>query len=287
METIESLLKKSIGFLKEKGFDETRRTAELLLAHALQCNRIDLYLKFDRPLKDEELATYRELIRRRLQHEPTQYIIGTTEFYGVELEVSPATLIPRPDTETLVTVVLDVLKEHYADQSPKILDIGTGTGAIPIAVLSQWNKARFTGIDRSGDALALAKRNAERHGLEESLTLHMVDILAGTPVPLAPYPIVVSNPPYISKEEFATLEPEVNQHEPRYATCDDADGLTFYRTFAGRVNELLLPGGHLIVEIGFGQADDVRTLFENAGLDVRSTVRDLAGIERVVHGVKK
>jgi release factor glutamine methyltransferase len=287
VETIASLLKKSITFLKEKGIDEERRTAELLLTHALRCNRIDLYLRFDKPLAEDELERYREYVKRRIQHEPTQYILGSTEFYGVELEVSPAALIPRPETEHLVSCTLDILNVDYPGQELRILDIGTGTGAIPIAVCSQNSDVRFTAIDKCQKALALAGRNAASHKLESRIEFAEVDILKQSSIADAPFQIVLSNPPYISDAEYQTLEPEVNEHEPAMALNDGGDGLNFYRRIADISQQLLMNDGQLLVEIGYGQADQVQDIFSRAGLASANSFKDYAGIERVIHVKKK
>ncbi len=287
METIASLLKKSIAFLIEKNIGEARRTAELLLAHALNCNRIDLYLRFDTPLGDDELERYRELIRRRLHREPTQYIIGVTEFYGMEFEVAPAVLIPRPETEHLVEAALEILKSFRATAEPKALDIGTGSGIIPIALCSMHEGVRCTAIDVSAPALEIARRNAERREVSERIKFIQADILDSAAIEEAPFHLVVSNPPYISAIEYPTLQPEITRFEPEIALNDGTDGLTFYRRIANRAAELIIPGGTLIVETGYGQADDVRSIFSHAGLSVTGTVRDYSGIERVVLAERK
>ncbi|MBN1447598.1 MAG: peptide chain release factor N(5)-glutamine methyltransferase [Bacteroidetes bacterium] len=283
METVLSLIKKSTTFFDEKGIGEPKLSAEHLLSHALGVKRLQMYLRFDQPIQEQELESFRDMVRRRLRHEPVQYIVGSTEFYGLEFAVSPAVLIPRPETEHLIDALLDLRKEARLKAEPRVLDIGTGSGAIAVALAKQLPDIHVTATDVSQDALNVAEANASRNGVTDLLQFLHHDILTDHVNGLgAPFDIVVSNPPYIPKDDVASLQPEVRDHEPLPATTDGADGLRFYRRFAELVPELLAPGGLLAVEIGYGQASTVRGIFADAGLRDMSVRQDYAGIDRVV-----
>lgn len=283
-ETVLSLLKKSTSFFEEKGVEEAKRSSEHLLAHALGQKRLQLYLRFDQPVAEDELARFRELVRRRLQHEPVQYIVGTTEFYGLEFVVSPQVLIPRPETEHLVEAVIDRLKAGDAAE-PHILDIGTGSGVIAVTLAAQLATALLTATDSSADALAIAATNAEGNGVGDRVTFLPHDILSGDPDALGgPFDAVVSNPPYIATADMAELQPEIRAHEPAAALTDGGDGLSFYRRFAALLPSLLRPGGLLAVEIGYGQSEAVRAILADGGLRDIEVVRDYSGIDRVIVG---
>jgi release factor glutamine methyltransferase len=233
---------------------------------------------------EDELARFRELVRRRLQHEPVQYIVGTTEFYGLEFTVSPHVLIPRPETEHLVEAVIDRLKAGDATE-PRILDIGTGSGVIAVTLAAQLATAQLTATDVSTDALAVAAANAESNGVGDRVTFFPHDILSGNPEAIGgPFDVVVSNPPYIATADMAELQEEIRAHEPIAALTDGGDGLAFYRRFASLLPTLLAPGGLLAVEIGYGQSEVVRGILADAGLRDIEVVRDYSGIDRVVLG---
>lgn len=284
-ETVLSLLKVSTAFFEEKGIDEAKRSAEYLLAHALGQKRLQLYLRFDQPVADDELARFRELVRRRLRNEPVQYIVGTTEFYGLEFAVSPAVLIPRPETEHLVEAVVDRQRAVSASGQASILDIGTGSGIIAITLAAQLPDAHVTAIDVSEAALDIARANASRNKVDDRISLMRQDILAMELNGIGgPFDVVVSNPPYIAQSEIETLQPEVRAFEPVEALTDGGDGLTFYRRFAALLPRLLRPGGLFAVEIGFGQSDDVINIFSARLRDIE-VIKDYSGIDRVVIGI--
>jgi release factor glutamine methyltransferase len=284
-ETVLSLIQKSTAFFEEKGIGEAKLSAEHLLAHALKQKRLQMYLRFEQPVSEEEITCFRALVRRRLQNEPVQYIVGNTEFYGLEFEVSPAVLIPRSDTEHLIDAVLDLHKNELLRPDLRILDIGTGSGAIAVALASQLTAARFTATDISTEALALAGRNAEMHACSSRIRFLAHDIFNGTiDGESTPFDVVVSNPPYIPHDEIAALQPEIKEHEPLIAATDGGDGLRFYRRIAERLHELLIPGGLLVVEIGHGQSQAVTEIFSSAGLSGIEVRKDYAGIDRVVSG---
>jgi release factor glutamine methyltransferase len=283
-ETVLSLLKVSTAFFEEKGIDEAKRSAEHLLAHALGQKRLQLYLRFDQPVAEDELARFRELVRRRLRNEPVQYIVGTTEFYGLEFAVSPAVLIPRPETEHLVEAVIDRQRAVSASGEASILDIGTGSGIIAITLAAQLQNARVTAIDVSEAAIDIARANAARNKVDDRVSLVKQDILAMELNGIGgPFDVVVSNPPYIAQAEIETLQPEVRAFEPMDALTDGGDGLSFYRRIAELLPRLLSPGGLLAVEIGFGQSPAVIEIFSSALRDIE-VVKDYSGIERVILG---
>ena len=280
--TVLSLLQWSSGFLSDKGFDSPRLTAELLLSRVLGCRRIELYTNFDKPLSPDELAGFKSRFKRRLDHEPLQYILGDCEFMGMEFSVDPRVLIPRPETEVLVEFVVKMTKE-FSRPPGKILDIGTGSGNIAISLAKFVPGASIDAIDASAGALEVARFNLQRHGLEAQVRLMECDFLnADAVLPGRDYHFIVSNPPYISEREFALLPPEISVFEPRMATTDGGDGLTFYRTIAEKAKELLSREGSVIVETAYDQAASVRKIFEDAGYQNLETVVDYSGIERVV-----
>ncbi len=282
-ETVLSLIRKSTDFFTAKGIGEAKLSAEYLLAHVLREKRLQMYLRFDQPVQEEELTEFRALVRRRLNHEPVQYIVGSTEFYGLEFAVTPAVLIPRPDTEHLIDTILDFRKSGKIGEHLRLLDIGTGSGAIAVALAAQLPGIRVTATDISGDALALAQENAARHSLTERIAFVTHDIFNGSiEESTAPFDIVVSNPPYVPQSEVDELQPEIRNFEPLIAATDGGDGLRFYRRIAERIDELLAPGGLLALEVGAGQAESVREILEQAGLRDIAVREDYSGIERVV-----
>ncbi len=261
-------------YLAGKGIENARLEAEWLLCAATGLDRVGLYLNFDKPLNDGELAAYRAMVTRRGRREPLQHILGTQEFFGLEFEVSADVLIPRHDTETLV---MEAVARMPAARS--VLDIGTGSGCIAIALAKQLSEASVTASDISVAALAVAQRNAEANGV-------VVEFLHGSLLaPLAgrSFDLIVSNPPYIPSAVIAGLEPEVRDNDPRSALDGGADGLDIYRQLIPAVAAHLNPGGWLLVEVGVDQAEAVAQLFRTAGgFGEPVTARDPGGIERVV-----
>lgn len=263
------------GYLAEKGVENARREAEWLLCAATGLDRVGLYLNFDKPMSDEELAAYRALVGRRAKREPLQHILGSQEFDGLSFEVCPAVLIPRHDTETLIEQAL-----QHAPSPRSILDIGTGSGCIAIALAKRVPEATVTAVDLSPEALAVARRNAEQHGVA-------IEFLHGSffePVAGRRFELIVSNPPYITTADLATLQPEVRDHEPNLALDGGADGLDAYRAIIAQATAHLEPGGWLLFEVGAGQATDVAALLAQAGFGGIITATDPGGIERVVGG---
>jgi release factor glutamine methyltransferase len=270
------VLRLSTGYLQDHGSGTPRLDAELLIGHALGLERIALYTSFDRPLTEPELAACRALLERRGRREPVAYIIGRCGFHGLDLAVDARVLIPRPETEVLVERGVALLGEGASG----VLDVGTGSGAIALAIKAARPDTRVTAADVSADALAVAAANAAALGLE--LELVESDLLAG--LPGRRFGLIASNPPYIAEAEMEALEPEVTRFEPRLATVGGASGTEVLDRLIAAAPAALEPGGWLVVECGAGQAPAVRDLMEAAGgLDVFAE-RDLAGIERVVGG---
>lgn len=263
------------GYLAEKGVENARREAEWLLCEATGLDRVGLYLNFDKPMSEDELAAYRALVTRRGKREPLQHILGSQEFDGLSFLVTPAVLIPRHDTETLLEQAL-----QHAPHPRSILDIGTGSGCIAIALARRLPEAQVTAVDLSVEALALAQRNAELHGAA-------VEFLQGSffePVAGRRFDLIVSNPPYITSADLLALQPEVRDHEPILALDGGPDGLTAYRAIVSQAAAHLEPNGWLLLEVGAGQAADVAALLAQTGFGGIITTTDPGGIERVVGG---
>ena len=256
-----------------KSSDTARLDAELLLGHALGRSRIELYTDFDRPLNEAELAAYRALVSRRARREPVAYILGEWGFRRLTLTVDPRALIPRPETEIVVERCLERLRGL---ESPTVLDVGAGSGAIALALADEHEGARVTAIDVSADALELARENAERTGIAIELLQH--DLREG--LPGGPYDLVVSNPPYVEPADLDSLMPDVRDYEPHVALL----GVGVTEAVADSAATVLRPGGWLVLEVGDGQAGETCEVLQELGyVDVELT-RDLAGRERVVEG---
>jgi len=263
------------GYLAEKGVENARLEAEWMLCESLGLDRVGLYLNFDKPLSEGELATFRAMVARRAKREPLQYILGSQEFCGLDFVVSPDVLIPRHDTEVLVA---EALKRVPADGS--ILDIGLGSGCIAVALAKALQRGRVCGVECSPAALAVARENAARNGAELELVAgSLFEQLDGRR-----FDMIVSNPPYIPTADLSALEPEVRDFEPMGALDGGADGLAFYRSIIPAAPGHLNRGGWLLVEIGIGQGEAVRGLFAGCGFTQIFTQQDPAGIERVVGG---
>jgi len=258
-----------------------RLDAELLAARAFAKSRVELYAYFDQPLAEAELASYRALVKRRIAGEPVAYILGHKEFWSIDFEVDERVLIPRPDTETLVEQALAILGGRAADAPPaRVVDVGTGSGALALALKKERPEDTVFAVDISSAALEVARANSDRLGLP--VTFLEGDLAA----PLAgalPLDLVVSNPPYVVSAEIDRLAPEVRR-EPRMALDGGSDGLAVARRLAVSAHQVLAPGGWLAIEIGAGQADAATEILTAAGYLRIGKRRDLAGIERVVFG---
>ncbi|HZJ02213.1 MAG TPA: peptide chain release factor N(5)-glutamine methyltransferase, partial [Thermoleophilia bacterium] len=290
--TVASLLRVSAEYLADKGSSSPRLDAELLLAEALQLERIQLIIQAERPLSGEEVTRYRELIARRARREPIAYILGRAAFRYLELEVGPGVLIPRPETEELVEAALEELRVRPplapvpsggGWAGPVVADLGTGSGAIAFSLATEGG-VRVLATDSSGEALGVARRNRARMGLAGAVELVSADLLgefaSGT------LRLLVSNPPYIPTHEYEALEPDVRDYEPRAALDAGADGLEVYRRLAPQALSALGPGGVLLVEVGHDQAERVAEVLRGAGLSEVASQRDLSGRERIVRAVR-
>lgn len=274
---IDTILKWTRQYFAEKGVENPRLDAEVLLSHILKKDRMYLYVHFDQPLEEKELAQFRSAVKKRATRLPVAYIIGSKEFMGLDFFVTPAVLIPRPDTEILVETALELLKTV---DSPDILDIGTGSGAISISMLVNLPNAKGTTVDISKEAIAVATSNADKHQVAERLTFCQGDLFA--PVVGQKFSAILSNPPYIPAADISQLEPEVRQ-EPSLALDGGTDGLDFYRRIIQEGKQYLLAGGFIAMEVGFDQAQLVAAMAEETGFfKVSAIVKDYGGIERVV-----
>ncbi len=276
-----ALIRWTTGYFNDHGIDNARTDAEILLAHALGQRRIDLYLNHDQPLCEDELKRFKTMIRRRVDREPVAYITGTREFWSLELSVTPAVLIPRPETECLVEAVLPLL-DNPCDAPVRVLDLGTGSGAIVIALAHEHDCHRYLAMDRSPEALRLARHNARRHGVDGCIDWFSGDWDA----PLAPgrkrFDLIVSNPPYIRSPDMQTLQPEIRRFEPQAALDGSSDGLACLMRILEFAHRYLADGGTLALEMGYDQAADVQAAAKRIGhyTPVR-IVRDYAGLDRV------
>ena len=267
------VVRRATEYLAAKGVDSPRLDAEHLLGKALGLSRVELYMHLDRPLTDPERYAYRELIRRRGEREPLAYVLGEWDFRRLTLAVDRRALVPRPETEIVVERVLALLD---GKPDPDVLDVGTGTGAIALAIKDERPGARVTAMDLSRDALELATENSRRTGLDVRFVEE--DLVKGFGVDA--YDLVVSNPPYVSPEEVDSLQPEVRDWEPLLATV----GTTQTRDVARHALTALRPGGYLVVEVADERAGDAASLLEELGYDEVRLSHDLTGRERIAEG---
>lgn len=284
--TIKPLLDITTDYLASKGVESPRLTAELLLAHRLGCRRLDLYLRFDQPLSEDELNGFRELVRRRIRREPLQYIRGRQEFWSLDFEVAEGVLIPRPETERLVERALSTLKEHPSREGrvQRVLDLGTGSGILAVALAREMENTTVWASDVSKRALSVARRNAERHGMGDRITFVEGDLFEPfRAMQVAPFDLIVSNPPYVTEEAFETLAPEVRDYEPREALDGGSDGMGFVTPILQQSPAFLVPGGWLLVEMDPGQIGKARGMAEaTAAYQAVEAIQDYSGNSRVL-----
>mgnify|MGYP006287066093 CR=1 FL=1 len=286
--TIIKLLQRTASFFDSQGIDSPRLDAELLLAAALGMTRIDLYLRHDQPLDPDELDRFRDLVKRRKDREPVAYILGAKAFWTLDLAVGPDVLIPRPETECLVESVLAFLKVRDDQASGYFLDLGTGSGAIALALAQSCPAARGVAVDRSLGALALADGNRRRHHLEDRVALLAGSWLECFSPVKARFDAIVSNPPYIPSAQIDDLQPEIARYEPRPALDGGADGLDCIRHLVARAPAFLVPGGGLFLEIGHDQYPAVRQLASDRGVYAHVACRqDYSGQDRVACLIKQ
>lgn len=286
-----ALLHWTEGFLRSKGVETPRLDAELLLAHVLGCSRLDLYLQYDRPLGAPELAAYRELVRARAARTPVAYLTGTVGFWKLTLTVRPGCLIPRPDTETLVEAVLQAiaaLRTRLGGETRlAVLELGTGSGAIPLSVCSEAERLDWLSVELSAAALAVARENCTRHATllaprRNTLWLVRGDRFAAVAPGFRPH-LIVSNPPYIPSADIPGLIPEISQAEPRAALDGGPDGMDVHRYLMASAVERLPPGGRLLMEMAHNQGAPLSAeLTRHPPLRRLALHKDLAGRERVI-----
>ncbi len=283
--TLGRLLHWTAPYLDQHGIEDARLAAEVLLAHAAGCRRIELYTRFESPLLGEPLDRFRSWVRRAADHEPVAYLVGEREFFSLPFVVTKDVLIPRPETELLVECVIDHFRKTGVAK-PRMFDLGTGSGCIAVTVLTELREARAVATDISEAALVVARRNAERHGVAERCTFvraDRFDFPSGV-VHEGEFDIVVSNPPYVAADAGNQVDRSVRLHEPKSAWTDGGDGLSFYRSIAAEGRRLLSPNGAVFVEIGDGQAKAVIGIMEGAGAfrHVRTWKDRSVGAERVL-----
>ena len=282
--TVIELLRWAVPYLEKYGVSTPRLDAELLLARALACERLDLYLNYDRPTSAAEREAFKKLLLRRREREPIAYILGQREFWSLPLLVNPAVLVPRPETEHLVETAVAIISRHYA-AGGTVVDLGTGSGNILLSLAHHFRGQtglNWLGFDLSAKAVETAGQNARQLKLEQ-VEFAVADLADVRPRPGGKWDVILCNPPYIPTAELKDLPAEV-QREPRGALDGGADGLDYYRLLSRRISLLLPAGGFLLVEVGAGQAEQVKALFAEQHPRTLETVVDLQGIERVVVG---
>ena len=283
MLTILDAIKLSTDYLEKKGIESARLNSELMLAEILNCKRLDLYLKFEQPLQEYEVDRLREWIARRGKFEPLQYIIGKADFYGAQFNVNSLVLIPRPETEILVDRIIVQNKNRG---NLKILDIGTGSGIIPIVLALHIPDATICAIDNSEEAIEVAKQNAGMNTVTERIEFLTTDLFSAQ-FEDESFDIIVSNPPYVSLDEYGTLQKEIVDYEPKQAVTDMGNGLKFYSYISGKAKSWLKKGGKLYFEVGKDQYETVKGFMSENGFENITAVKDLLSIDRVVIGEKQ
>lgn len=277
MLTILEIIKKTTEFFEKRGVESARLNAELLVGHALGLKRMQLYIQFERLLAESDLEKIRPLVKRRGNREPLQHILGTTEFSGLTLKVDCRALIPRPETEYLV----ELLIQRFPFGPARLLDLGTGTGAIALALAKAWPETKVVAVERSEAALALARENADACGLTASVVLVRSDWFERVPVD-EKFDLIVANPPYLSDEEADAAQPEVKDHEPREALSAGPDGAVDLEKIIRASRTRLEPGGWLALETGISQHAHLLNLLRTEGYTRMESLKDLTGRDRFV-----
>ena len=269
--------------MKTHAIEQPRQDVEILLSHTLGLTRVDLYLQYDRPLETKELAAVKELVQRRLQREPVAYIVGEKGFWTLDLEVTQDVLIPRPETEFIVEAALEVIPPGETQNPFHVLDLGTGSGAIVLALARERPGYRFFAVDSSYEAVRVAQRNARKYGLHTCIAFFQSDWYGALKKQKRCFHVIVSNPPYIRTDEMKTLSPEISCFEPRQALDGGRDGLDPIRVIIGQAPSFLKAGGWLIMEIGHDQGESVRQLLLSvSAYEAISVTKDYNGLDRVV-----
>lgn len=288
--TVRRLLEWSTPFFQRKEVDAPRLSAELLLAHVLKVPRIKLYTDYDRPLDDGQLDDYRRLVKRASEHEPIAYLTGKAHFFNLEFDVKPGVLIPRPDTETVVENVLQLSRNQPGFESPRVLDLCTGSGCIACAIAHHVKTSTVVATDQSDTAIAVATANVERLGLSERVVVRQGDLFAALEdmVDAQPFNLIVANPPYIPSSEIEKLDRNVRDYEPIEALDGGLDGLILHRRIIAGAAERLVDGGRVYLEIQFDQGEAATEIaMEHAEFDDIRVLKDHAGHERVLTMRKK
>lgn len=289
--TILSLLRWTTDYFRSKEVPEPRASAEVLLAHSLGLSRLDLYLRYDQPLTPEELARFKALVVQRRNGAPVAYLTGHREFWSLEFQVTPAVLIPRPETEVLVTAAVEAAKDFgkggQGRQARWALEIGVGSGAVVVALAQELPEMNWLGVDLSGAALAVARENVRRHRVAERVMLLQGDLLAALRRK-AMFEMLVANLPYVPKAEWEQLPQEIKEFEPKQALLAGEDGLDLIRPLVRQAWQYVQPGGWVLLEVGDRQAQKVAALFTETGhYDAVEMIKDFSGIERVVKARRK
>jgi release factor glutamine methyltransferase len=264
-------------FFLRKKIESARLDAELLLSHVLDCTRIELYTNYDSEVGDADRARFKEFVQRRSAYEPIAYLTGEREFYGLPFSVGPEVLIPRPETEHLVSAAVEFLKDR---ETSAFADVGVGSGCIAVCIANEVRSTMGVGFDVCSRALDRARENAERNNVADRLTFVESDLLSASPIDQ--FDLIVSNPPYVTDEEWSSLSPDVRDWEPKLALIGGVDGLAVYRKLIPEAAARLRPGGRLLLEIGSRQESEVLELLQATSLRVLPTVRDYGGRDRVV-----
>jgi release factor glutamine methyltransferase len=286
--TVGRLLAWTTDWLAARGSDAPRLDAEVLLAHVRGCPRIALYTAFDVPVGEAERARFRELVKRRGDGEPVAYLVGNREFFSLSFAVTPAVLVPRPETEGLVVRVLDLCRRPAgAAERPRVLDVGTGSGAIAVTLAKHLPQAEVVAGDVSAAALEVARGNAARHGVADRVEFVECDLL-DHPRLAGPWDVIVSNPPYVREDEFDALPRDVRMHEPRGALVAGPTGVEVVGRLAAAAAARLAPGGWLVVEVGPTVATAAAALLAaEAAFEPGPTLKDLAGLPRIIQARRR
>jgi release factor glutamine methyltransferase len=283
MPTISQVITEGASRLHASGIDQERRTAGLLLCHVMGIDRTRLLTRSEEQIDEAQYLAYLALVVRRAAGEPAQYLTGHQEFYGLDFIVTPDVLIPRPETEFLIERVMNLVEDSKQD-SPLIVDVGTGSGCIAVTVAKQLPRARLIATDASRAALDIARTNAERHGVRDRIEFLEGDLFA----PLAKrglegaVDVLASNPPYVNEESSELLQREVRDWEPHEALFGGVDGLDFYRRLIAESPHYLKPGGYIVLEIAFSQLDSISEMVKGSALDLVDITSDLQGIPRTL-----
>jgi len=281
--TLIKLVQWAAGYFDAGRIDSPRATAEILLAHAINAKRIDLYLRYDQPLNSDELNRFKTLIKRRANREPVAYILGRKEFWSMDLEVNRTVLIPRPETECLVERALESLAADSKPECKSVLELGTGSGAVVLALASENSRHSYLGTDVSIDAVRVARRNSMRHGMDAKIRFMVADWFEPFDAKSGIFDLIVSNPPYIKSGDLKRLQPEIHVYEPVAALDGAKDGLRCLRHIIQCAYLYLKPTGALLLEMGHDQQAPLKQIIDACGQyeDVQF-YRDYSGYDRIV-----